>query len=96
MEFQNVHYYGEDFRFHFGDVAVEKGRIAALREKPDCGERKRLLLPGFVDLHLHGNSGLDFSDDGYEGLCTMARFLAAHGSAAQRPVTNNGWEAQSA
>ncbi len=87
MEFQNVHYYGEDFRFHFGDVAVEKGRIAALREKPDCGERKRLLLPGFVDLHLHGNSGLDFSDDGYEGLCTMARFLAAHGTTSFSPAS---------
>ena len=36
-------------------------------------------VPGFIDVHNHGNSGKDFSDGDYEGLKTLARYLAKNG-----------------
>lgn len=61
MVFKDLHYYGDDFRFHFGNVTVEDGVIVKLEER-DAKEakRERLLLPGMIELHEHGNSGVDF------------------------------------
>ncbi len=38
-----------------------------------------LLMPGFIDLHVHGAVGHDTMDANPEGLAEMARFYAAHG-----------------
>lgn len=78
MLFESILYYGADFRFHTGDVAVEGGCIASVRPR-ECTPCA-MLLPGLVDIHLHGNSGVDFSEASPAGLCRMARFLAAHGT----------------
>jgi len=37
------------------------------------------LLPGFIDLHVHGAMGNEVMDASAEGLETMARFYASHG-----------------
>ncbi|GAB4549920.1 MAG: N-acetylglucosamine-6-phosphate deacetylase [Anaerolineae bacterium] len=37
------------------------------------------LLPGFIDLHVHGSDGVDTMDATPEALHTMARFFAQHG-----------------
>lgn len=85
MLFERVLYFGADFRFHTGDVEVDAGRIAAVRPR-GCTPRA-MLLPGLVDIHLHGNSGADFSDGAEEGLLRMARFLAAHGTTSFSPAS---------
>ncbi len=38
-----------------------------------------LLMPGFIDLHVHGAVGHDTMDANPEGLADMARFYARHG-----------------
>ena len=46
----------------------------------------RFILPGFIDLHVHGGGGGD-TMDGAEGVATLARFHARHGTTALLPTT---------
>ncbi len=88
MIFQNVSYFGKDFRFHFGDVFTENGHILRLEPRSDAAPAGcDLLIPGLVDIHLHGNSGADFSDGDLDGLTRMARFLASVGVTAFSPAS---------
>jgi N-acetylglucosamine-6-phosphate deacetylase len=81
MIFSGVRYYGEDFRFHYGDIEVEGGRFAAVTERGgDVTEGCDSMIPGMVDIHIHGNSGFDFSDGNYEGLNTIVGYLARAGT----------------
>ena len=45
------------------------------------------LLPGFIDLHVHGACGHEVMDASPDGLQTMARFYAQHGVASFHPTT---------
>ena len=45
------------------------------------------VIPGLIDIHTHGNSGADFSDGDFEGLKTMAAFLAKNGVAGFAPAS---------
>ena len=81
MLISGVRYYGEDFRFHYGDIRVEDGCFAAVTERGgEALDGCDMVLPGMVDIHLHGNSGIDFSDGDYDGLDTIARYLARAGT----------------
>ncbi|MDW5595543.1 N-acetylglucosamine-6-phosphate deacetylase [Conexibacter stalactiti] len=78
------------------DVVVRAGRIAELREpgprpvSPD-GERIELdgqwLLPGFVDLHVHGGDGAQFNTDDPAEVQRAAAFHAGHGTTALLATT---------
>ncbi|MBQ1291908.1 MAG: N-acetylglucosamine-6-phosphate deacetylase [Lachnospiraceae bacterium] len=45
------------------------------------------VIPGLIDIHTHGNCGVDFSDGDYEGLKTMAAFLLRHGVTGFAPAS---------
>jgi len=45
------------------------------------------LLPGFIDLHVHGAVGHELMDASPDGLRAMARFYAQHGVTAFLPTT---------
>ncbi|MEZ4628296.1 MAG: hypothetical protein R2912_09535 [Eubacteriales bacterium] len=45
------------------------------------------VVPGFIDIHLHGNSGHDFSDGDFEGLTAIARYLAKNGITSFMPAS---------
>ncbi|WP_135228674.1 N-acetylglucosamine-6-phosphate deacetylase [Deinococcus fonticola] len=50
-----------------------------------------LILPGFIDTHVHGGGGGD-TMDGVEGLHTLARLHARHGTTTLLPTTmTNPW-----
>jgi N-acetylglucosamine-6-phosphate deacetylase len=51
------------------------------------------LLPGFIDLHVHGGDGAEAMDASADGLRRMARFHATHGVTALVPTT---WTASEA
>ncbi len=88
MLFENVYYFGDDLSFHKGCVTVENGRIAGISEpKPHGGSEIKYLIPGLVDLHCHGNSGVDFSDGDYGALKVMARRLAENGITSFSPAS---------
>ena len=58
------------------------GRIEAWAGAPG----DRFILPGFVDLHVHGGGGAD-TMAGAEAVAGMARFHARHGTTALLPTT---------
>ncbi len=59
----------------FGEVPQFSG--ADSLQKFDA--RGRMLLPGFIDLHVHGAMGHELMDASPAGLEEMARFYASHG-----------------
>ena len=88
MLIKDVLYYGEDFQFHYGDISVRDGRFERIAERGRSEQGSfMLMLPGLIDIHLHGNSGVDFSDGDYDALVTMARFLACAGTTSFSPAS---------
>ena len=90
MIYQNAMVYGPDFRFHKGGFALENGRFSRVltvgeEEGTDLGGA--YVVPGFIDVHNHGNSGKDFSDGDDEGLKTLARYLAKNGVTSFAPAS---------
>ena len=45
------------------------------------------VLPGFIDIHVHGGGGADMMDESVEAIHQMARAHAAHGTTALVPTT---------
>jgi N-acetylglucosamine-6-phosphate deacetylase len=65
---------GQIHSIGFGEVPhLEGGSIQQLNAEG------KLLLPGFIDLHVHGARGHELMDASAAGLEEMARFYASHG-----------------
>jgi N-acetylglucosamine-6-phosphate deacetylase len=70
-----------------GWLLTRNGTIAALGggDAPNFEQAQRidahgkLVLPGFIDVHVHGGNGYDAMDAAAESLHQMARFYARHG-----------------
>ncbi|MDE2370471.1 MAG: N-acetylglucosamine-6-phosphate deacetylase [Burkholderiales bacterium] len=75
-----------------GTLAIdEAGRIAGIDGTPVADDEARggeapLLLPGFVDLHVHGGGGADTMEGG-DAVTTLARLHARHGTTALLATT---------
>lgn len=75
-----------------GTLHHAQGRIVALQGEPVDEAQVRadtdtpLLLPGFIDLHVHGGGGADTMDAGDAAL-TLARLHARHGTTALLATT---------
>ncbi|MBX5479774.1 MAG: N-acetylglucosamine-6-phosphate deacetylase [Pyrinomonas methylaliphatogenes] len=74
-------------------VLIEGGRIARITEdgaETDAGEIADLegafLLPGFIDLHIHGAVGADVTETDVDGLRKIARFLVREGVTSWLPT----------
>ena len=64
--------------------------VRALEHEPENGP---LILPGFIDTHVHGGGGGD-TMDGPEGVRTLARFHVRRGVTTLYPTTiTSPWEA---
>lgn len=48
------------------------------------------IVPGFVDLHVHGGAGADFMDGDLQGFRTAAACHARHGTTTYFPTTTTG------
>lgn len=72
-------------------VGVEAGRIAFVGQggaPPDAVDLGGgYLLPGFVDLHVHGGDGADFMDATPEAFRAVCRAHARHGTTTLLPTT---------
>jgi N-acetylglucosamine-6-phosphate deacetylase len=73
------------------NVLVRGGLVAGVgREESAAGEAYDLggltLMPGFVDVHIHGAVGVDTLEAGTEDLRRVARFLATRGVTAWLPT----------
>jgi N-acetylglucosamine-6-phosphate deacetylase len=68
-----------------GRLTVDDGRIAAIEPDPGAGTDV-LLVPGFIDVHVHGWGGHD-AMGGPEALSGMARALAGRGVTSFLPTS---------
>src|SRR2546423_5367836 len=65
-----------------GGVRTEVTALGVVIDARGC-----VLLPGFIDVHVHGGDGADAMDADAGGLHRMARFHARHGVTALLPTT---------
>lgn len=75
-------------------VLIEDGVIRAIAAHLDApadatviDARAHIVLPGFIDIHVHGAMDADTMDATPEALQTMARFFATHGVTGFLPTT---------
>ncbi|MEJ5224013.1 MAG: N-acetylglucosamine-6-phosphate deacetylase [Anaerolineales bacterium] len=74
-------------------LLIENGRIASISsapiesDAPTLNARGYTLIPGLIDIHIHGGDGADMMDATPEAIATIARFLARHGVTAYLPTT---------
>src|SRR5438552_785454 len=94
-----------DVRMERAQVAltIEEGRIVALSEwkdgtasqPDDVDARDALLLPGFIDIHIHGGMGRYLMEGTEDALKIVAAHLARHGVTGFLATTITApWEEQ--
>ena len=78
---------------HSGNVLIEDGRIkdsSFKGEPPGSAEiieaNGNYLLPGFIDIHVHGGGGADFMDATPEAFQTAVRAHLRHGTTTLVPT----------
>lgn len=71
-----------------GELHIDHARVAALRGEPVPAPLpgQPIIVPGFIDLHVHGGGGADCMEGG-AALATMARLHARHGTTALLATT---------
>jgi N-acetylglucosamine-6-phosphate deacetylase len=77
-------------------ILIEDGRIAAVGRRQDVtlprgakeyDARAHTVVPGFIDIHVHGAGGRDVMDGSPEALQTIASVLARHGTTSLLATT---------
>ena len=82
----------ENFQFKKKDMWVRDGKLV-FADKIGCqfdetiDVENCLIIPGLIDMHLHGSAGFDFSNASVHGLTSMAEYLAKNGITAFTPAT---------
>jgi N-acetylglucosamine-6-phosphate deacetylase len=91
MKITNIKVYGEDHRFHDGEVHISDGRFVSANQDSDASNvvdgGGAYAIPGLVDIHFHGCVGEDVSDGSYAGLKKMAEYEASCGITSICPAT---------
>lgn len=94
MKIINAKVLNENFEFVGADLEIDGGRILAIEEKLPYREDETVIdcagyriIPGFVDVHIHGCAGADTSDGTEEALRVMAEFLITKGVTSFCPTT---------
>ena len=90
----NAAYLDQDFRLVRGDLEIEGGCIRQVGEKLSWSQNDLVvdcqgytIVPGFVDVHIHGCAGADTCDGKRESIDAMAEFLLTKGVTSFCPTT---------
>ena len=91
MLYKNAYVFDCEKGFVFGGFSVENGCFSNVFSGDSnedgvdlCGA---YVIPGLIDIHIHGAVGADFSDGNQEGLDRMAAFLAKSGVTSFLPTS---------
>lgn len=92
MFYKNARIYCSDHTFRMGAFEVtEDGRFGAVLPEAVPADAIDLqgatVIPGLVDVHIHGAMGADFSDGDPDGLKKMAAYLASQGITSFAPAS---------
>jgi N-acetylglucosamine-6-phosphate deacetylase len=76
--------------FENGMISVKNGVIKEIRKPrkslqktkgvPTIDAKGKYILPGFIDLHVHGGGGADTMDANYEAFCSIAQSHSKYGT----------------
>lgn len=73
-------------RIFLGDLQIENGKITNIEEHiKTSGEeiidaQGKLVIPGFIDVHIHGADGADAMDGSVESLQTISKYVVKKGT----------------
>ncbi len=91
MIFKNAEILNENFEFVKGNLLVEGEKIAGINPVTDDGDAVDCtgfkILPGFIDIHIHGTGGGDACDKSEESIQIMSQRLARYGVTSFCPTT---------
>ena len=83
--------YSEAFRFEAGIITMEADRITSVElcreEELTQEQRGQYILPGLVDIHMHGCAGCDFCDGSVDAMRAIASYELSHGITTICPAT---------
>ncbi len=72
-------------------IAIDDGRITDVRDAahppPGSDVAEGVIVPGFIDVHVHGGNGADFMDATGEAVSRVTRFHATEGTTALAATT---------
>src|SRR5579862_5901450 len=74
--------------WRYGTIGIQQNRISFVPQAPGDPDTNDdvLIIPGFIDLHVHGAGGADVMDSG-EPFETLARMHARHGTTSLLTTT---------
>lgn len=77
-------------------IYVKKGKILSIKDRIDLTSQAdinvidaqgKYIVPGFIDMHVHGGGGSDIMDGKYEDIKQVATIHSQHGTTAFLPTT---------
>lgn len=72
-------------------IAIDDGRIIDVRDAAyppaGCDVAEGVIVPGFIDVHVHGGDGADFMDATDDAVARVRRFHAFEGTTAMAATT---------
>lgn len=91
MLYKNALIFTESGSFVHGSFRVEDGKfteiLTSIPQEPGVDLAGASVIPGLVDIHIHGCAGADVSDGDAAGLRNMASYLASHGITSFVPAS---------
>lgn len=89
MILKNCTFYNDEFQIEKGDIKVENGIFSqiGLLDGDGIDMTGKTLLPGFVDVHIHGGNGADCCDGNASALNDISKYLAKNGVTSFCPTT---------
>ncbi len=97
MVLKNAKLFDESFALIRADLAVKDDAITEIAPQLDgdgVDFSGCVLLPGLIDIHIHGCAGADFGDASTDSLDTMSRYLASRGITSFCPASMTVPESQ--
>ena len=91
MLLKNATILNADFNLEKADVLIENGKIAQIGANLTADDVKdyagMTIVPGFIDIHIHGSAGADTCDSTPEALEAISSFLKTKGVTSFCPTT---------
>ena len=83
--------FNSDGKYIFGELEIEKDKIISVNElnKEDLSdeEKSRKVIPGLIDIHMHGAAGKDICRCSMDELETVVEYEKRHGITSICPAT---------